>query len=159
MTLVAHGWVLVPASARILPADADPKIDIANELYGWPSAVEGVRTHMKLAATPYDPEGREVAVVGPHWTICAQLHAAMPDVRVGCATPIPDDFDQWFPRPEWRAATDVLWVTDNRFAGDGADQLPNHVRAYEGHMRIQRGGRIVRVFTFILYSKQASSQR
>jgi hypothetical protein len=31
------------------------------------------------------------------------------------------------------------------------------VRAYEGHVRIQRGGRTVRVFTLILYSKQASS--
>jgi hypothetical protein len=120
--------------------------------------MEGVRTHMKLAATPYDPEGREVAVVGPHWTICAQLHAAMPGVRVGCATPIPDDFDRWLPRDEWRSAADVLWVTDNRFHGDGADQLPRHVRAYEGRVRILRGGRTVRVFTLILYSKQASSQ-
>lgn len=158
LTLVVHGWVLIPASARILPDDADPKIDIANELYGWPSALEGVRTHMKLAATPYDPEGREVAVVGPHWTICSQLHAAMPGVRVGCATPIPDDFDRWLPRDEWRNAADVLWVTDNRFHGDGAEQLPKHVRAYEGHVRVERGGRTVRVFTLILYSKQASSQ-
>lgn len=157
LTLVAHGWVLVPASARVLPDDADPKMDIANELYGWPSVLEGVRKHMKLAATPYDPEGREVAVVGPHWTICAQLHAAMPGVRVGCATPIPDDFDRWLPRDEWRSASDVLWVTDNRFHGDGADQLPRHVRAYEGTVRIQRGGRTVRVFTLILYSKQAQS--
>jgi hypothetical protein len=157
LTLVAHGWVLVPASARVLPDDADPKIDIANELYGWPSVLEGVRAHMKLAATPYDPEGREVAVVGPHWTICGQLHAAMPGVRVGCATPIPDDFDRWLPREEWRSAGDVLWVTDNRFHGDGADQLPRHVRAYERHVRIVRGGRVVRVFTLILYSKQASS--
>jgi hypothetical protein len=157
LTLVVHAWVLVPASARILPDDADPKIDIANELYGWPSVLEGVRTHMKLAATPYDPEGREVAVVGPHWTICGQLHAAMPGVRVGCATPIPDDFDRWLPRDDWRNAADVLWVTDNRFHGDGAEQLPKHVRAYEGHVRIVRGGRTVRVFTLILYSKQASS--
>lgn len=159
LTLVVHGWVLVPASARVLPDDADPKIDIANELYGWPSVLEGVKTHMKLAATPYDPEGREVAVVGPHWTICAQLHAAMPGVRVGCATPIPDDFDHWLPRDEWRNAGDVLWVTDNRFHGDGAEQLPKHVRSYEGHVRVQRGGRTVRVFTLILYSKQASSLR
>jgi hypothetical protein len=159
LTLVVHGWILVPASARVLPDDADPKIDIANELYGWPSVLEGVRTHMKLAATSYDPEGREVAVVGPHWVICAQLHAAMPGVRVGCATPIPDDFDRWFPRDDWRSASDVLWVTDNRFHGDGAEQLPRHVRAYEGRVRIQRGGRTVRVFTLILYSRQASSSR
>lgn len=159
LTLVVHGWVLVPASARLLPDDADPKIDIANELYGWPSVLEGVKKEMRNAATPYDPEGREVAVVGPHWVICGQLHAAMPGVRVGCATPIPDDFDRWLPRDEWRNAADVLWVTDNRFHGDGAEQLPKHVRSYEAQVRIQRGGRTVRVFTLILYSKQASSRR
>jgi len=157
-TLVAHAWVLVPSSARVLPDDADPKLDIANELYGWPSAVDGVREQMKLAATPSDPEGREVVVVGPHWTICAQLHAALPGIRVGCATPGTDDFDRWLPRDDWRAAADVLWVTDSRFAADGTDELPFHVRASEGHVRVFRGGRVVRVFSLYLYSRRASSQ-
>lgn len=157
-TLLAHAWVLVPASARLLPESADPKLDIASELYGWPTVVEAAHEQMRLAATPYDPEGREVVVIGPHWTICAQLHAAMPDVRVGCATPVTDDFDRWLPRERWRAASEVLYVTDNRFAGDGADQLPAHVRVAEGRVRILRGGRTTRVFTLYLYSRRGSSE-
>lgn len=157
-TLVAHAWVLVPASARLVPESADPKLDIASELYGWPTVVEATHEQMRLAATPYDPEGREVVVVGPHWTICAQLHAAMPGVRVGCATPVPDDFDRWLPRASWRAASEVLWVTDNRFAADGTDQLPLHVRTAEGRVRILRAGRTIRVFSLYLYSRRGSSE-
>lgn len=157
-TLVAHAWVLVPASARLVPDSADPKLDIASELYGWPTVVEATHEQMRLAATPYDPEGREVVVVGPHWTICAQLHAAMPGVRVGCATPVPDDFDRWMPRASWRAASEVLWVTDNRFAADGTDQLPLHVRTAEGRVRILRAGRTIRVFSLYLYSRRGSSE-
>jgi hypothetical protein len=159
VTLAAHLWVLLPASARLVPEGADPKLDIANELYGWPTAVEAVRDEMKLAATPADPEGREVVVVGPHWTICAQLHAAMPDVRVGCATPIRDDFDGWVPRDEWRRAADVLWVTDNRYAADGTDQLPTHVRVSEGKVRTFRGGRSVRLFSLYLYSRRGAARK
>lgn len=157
-TLLAHAWVLVPASARLLPESADPKLDITSELYGWPTVIEATHEQMRLAATPYDPEGREVVVVGPHWTICAQLHAAMPGVRVGCATPVPDDFDRWLPRDRWRAASEVLFVTDNRFASDGADQLPAHVRVAEGRVRVLRAGRTIRVFSLYLYSRRGSSE-
>lgn len=156
-TLLAHAWVLVPASARLVPEDADPRVDIASELYGWPTVVKAAREQMALAATPDDPEGSEVVVVGPHWTVCAQLHAAMPDTRVGCATPIPDDFDRWTPRHEWRGASEVLWVTDNRFATDGTDQLPAHVRVAESRVRILRGGRTARMFSLYLYSRRGSS--
>lgn len=158
LTVVAHVWVLVPSvSARLFPADADPKIDIASELYGWPTVIDAVKEQMAAAATPYDPEGREVVVVGPHWTICAQLHAGLPGIRVGCATPIPDDFDRWLPRDEWRKAENVLFVTDNRFGGDGAEQLPAHVRHEQSRVRILRGGRTARVFELYLYSRRASS--
>ena len=153
-TLAAHAWVLVPAFARLMPEDVDPKADIASELYGWPQATNAVRDQMALAATPFDPEGREVVVVGPHWTICAQLHAALPGVRVGCATPIPDDFDRWLPRDTWRHADNVLFVTDNRFGGDGADQLPAHVRVAQSRVRTLRGGRTARVFDLYLYSRR-----
>lgn len=153
-TLLAHAWVLVPAAARLVPESVDPKADIASELYGWPQAIEAVRDQMALAATPFDPEGREVVVIGPHWTVCAQLHAALPGVRVGCATPIPDDFDRWLPRDTWRRADNVLFVTDNRFSGDGADQLPALVRVSQSRVRILRGGRTARVFDLYLYSRR-----
>jgi hypothetical protein len=155
LTAIAHAWVLLPASARLLPTSADPKIDIASELYGWPTAIAAVKEQMATASTPFDPEGREVVVVGPHWTICAQLQAGLPGVRVGCATPVTDDFDTWLPRKEWRAAEHVLFVTDNRFPGDGAEQLPGHVAEAQSRVRILRGGRTARVFELVLYDRRA----
>lgn len=155
LTVAAHVWVLVPSSVRLLPASADPKVDIASELYGWPAAIEAVKEQMATAGTPFDPEGREVVVVGPHWTICAQLHAALPGVRVGCATPVRDDFDTWLPREEWRKAEHVLFVTDNRYPGDGAEQLPAHVRSGQSRVRVLRGGRTSRVFELFLYERRA----
>ena len=155
LTLIAHAWVLAPASARLLPASADPKIDIASELYGWPTAIAAVKEQMATAGTPFDPEGREVVVIGPHWTICAQLQAALPGVRVGCATPVPDDFDAWLPREEWRAAEHVLFVTDNRYPGDGAEQLPAHVKEAQSRVRVLRGGRTSRIFELYLYDRRA----
>lgn len=158
-TLAAHAWVLVPGSANLLPSSVDAKADIASELYGWPTAIDSVREQMALAATPFDPEGREVVVVGPHWTVCAQLHAALAGVRVGCATPIPDDFDRWLVRDAWRKSENVLFVTDARFPGDGAEQLPAHVRIAQSRVRIIRGGRTARVFDLYLYSRTSSSKR
>lgn len=155
LTVLVYGWVLVPESAKLLPASADPKVDITSELYGWPRALESAKEQMVGAATPFDPEGREVVVVGPHWTICAQLQAGMPGVRVGCATPMKDDFDGWMPRDQWRKAEHVLFVTDNRFPGDGAEQLPAHVRSSQSRVRIMRGGRTSRMFELYLYERRA----
>lgn len=159
MTLAAHAWVLVPSATRLLPESTDPKLDITSELYGWPSVLEAAREQLKNAATPMDPEGHEVVVVGPHWTICAQLAAGLPDVRVGCATPIPDDFDRWLPREAWRHADQVLYVTDNRFPGDGADQLPTLARTAQTRVRVLRGGRTARVFELYFYDRRASGSR
>ena len=155
LTLFAHVWVLVPESARLLPASTDPKLDISNELYGWPTVLGAVKEQMATAGTPFDPEGREVVVVGPHWTVCAQLQAGLPGIRVGCATPIRDDFDAWLPREQWRAAEHVLFVTDNRYPGDGADQLPAHVKSAQSRVRILRGGRTSRIFELHLYDRRA----
>jgi hypothetical protein len=159
LTAAAHAWVLIPATAKLLPESVDPKVDIASELYGWPLAIEAAREHMMLAATPFDPEGREVVVVGPHWTICAQLHAALPGIRVGCATPIPDDFDRWLARETWRRSDNVLFVTDSRFPTDGAEQLPAHTRASQTRIRVLRGGRTARIFELYLYSRRQSAER
>lgn len=156
MTLAAHAWVLVPSSTRLLPAATDPKLDITSELYGWPSVLEATHEQLGNAATPMDPEGHEVVVVGPHWTICAQLAAGLPGVRVGCATPIPDDFDRWLPRDAWRRADRVLYVTDNRFPGDGAEQFPNLARTSQTRVSVLRGGRTARVFELYFYDRRAS---
>ncbi len=158
LTVAAHAWVLVGASARLMPEREESRFDIANELYGWPQAAEAARELMQQAATPLDSTGREVVVVGPHWTICAQLHVALPGVRVGCATPIRDDFDDWLPRDSWRNAAHVLFVTDNRFETDGAAELPLHARLSQSRVRTLRGGRPARVFTLYLYSRMSSAE-
>lgn len=159
LTLAAHAWVLVPTSAALLPAGVDPRLDIASELYGWPRAVAAITEQRRAYATPLDPEGSEVVVVGPHWTVCAQIQAALPDARVGCATPIKDDFDGWLPRPTWRAAEHVLFVTDNRFGDDGASLLPEHVAVGRERVSVLRGGRVARVFEIHAYDRRARAGR
>jgi hypothetical protein len=159
ITAAAYTWVLLPATARLRPAETDARLDIASELYGWPIAIGAVKEQLKAASSPFDPEGREVVIVGPHWTICAQLQAALPDHRVGCATPIPDDFDLWLPREQWRKAERVLYLTDNRFPGDGASELPEHVQAARSRVRVLRGGRTARVFELFLYERRAQGLR
>ncbi|MBX3232299.1 MAG: glycosyltransferase family 39 protein [Labilithrix sp.] len=156
-TLLAHAWVLVPASARLRPTDVDAKADIASELYGWPAAAEAIKEQRMLAATPADPNGEDVVLVGPHWTVCAQLQAAFPRAKVGCATPVPDDFDRWYPRERWKAAAEVLFVTDNRFDGDGAAELPLLSRFSQSKVRIFRGGRPARVFELYLYARRGQA--
>ena len=44
--------------------DVDPRADISSELYGWPRVVSDVREELRLAATPFDPEGHDAAIVG-----------------------------------------------------------------------------------------------
>lgn len=154
-TAAAHLYVLVPASARLAPEGADMRLDIASELTGWPEVHRAVRAAIRTAATTYDPESREVVVVGPHWTVCGQLHAGLPGVRVGCATPVPDDFDGWLPRARWRGAEQVLFVTDTRFPETGDALLPGHVLIRRWTTTVERGGRPTRTFTLSLFARRA----
>ena len=156
-TAIVYAWVLIPESAKLLPQDTDPKIDIANELYGWPGAIEAIKEQRQLGATPSDPDGSDVILVGPHWTICAQLQAALPEAKVGCATPVRDDFDGWLPREKWRAADTVLFVTDNRFPTDGASELPLLSRYSQSKVSTVRGGRTARVFQLYLYARRGQA--
>ncbi|MCA9586372.1 MAG: glycosyltransferase family 39 protein [Myxococcales bacterium] len=154
VTSLAFAWVLVPQSSRFVPRQADLRWDIASELYGWPDVAGRVRQERaSLAAEPH-----EIVVVGPHWTVCAQIAAAMPDVQVGCATPTGDDFDDWMPRARWRKAPYVVWVTDNRFAEDGAGELPLHAVRSRTRVQIERGGRVARVFEIVIYERRAVSR-
>src|ERR1022692_3216082 len=38
MVLAVHAWILDPSLLRFAPASYDAKLDIANELFGWPRA-------------------------------------------------------------------------------------------------------------------------
>jgi hypothetical protein len=148
MSAIAHAWVLVPAIAGALPASFDTRMDIATELYGWPDVIREVKS------LPLPSGAEEAVIVGPHWVVCAQLHAALgPKVAVGCATPIPDDFDAWRPRAEWQRADTVLYVTDTRFEVEPARLFPDRTPVAGRTVTIRRGGRVVRVFTLLVLEK------
>jgi hypothetical protein len=142
---IVHLWVLVPDAVRLAPRTADVRLDLTNELYGWPQVIQAVRREAAAAITPLSTRS-DVIVVGPHWVICAQLEAALRgDIAVGCDTPIPDDFDGWWPRSRWRMADSILWVTDARFGPPHPPAAYATERVRE--INIVRGGRIIRTFT------------
>jgi hypothetical protein len=156
LSAAVYAWVLVPTATKLLPDSADPRFDIANELYGWPRVSEAVLQVVKAeeARAPDDT----IAVVGPHWIICAQLHAALrKEVDIGCDTPVPDDFDRWMPRARWHKADKVLFVTDNRFDVDARKVFPDRARTLEWEVTVTRGGRVTRVFTLSLFEKRAGA--
>jgi hypothetical protein len=156
-----HAWVLVPAAARLSPAD-DEQLDIANELVGWPQVVEAVREEAIEAWSPGAERG-EVALVGPHWIICAQLEAALRgEWPVGCNTPVRDDFDDWWPRHTWHDAEVIVWVSDTRFEpASGAPSFKGILDEYaplrSRQVRVDRGGRTVRLFTITVLSRRAGA--
>ena len=146
-----YTWVLVPQTLRLAPASYDARYDLANELYGWPEVLGAVRDEVAAQASP-GLEG--VSVVGPHWVICAQLDADLRgDVRVGCDTPIPDDFDRWWPRAQWRRSDSIVWVTDDRFGPP--PELPLHALFSMRRVRIKRADRVVRNFTISVFVRRA----
>ena len=146
-----HAWVLVPQTLRLAPASYDSRLDLANELYGWPEVLSAVRD---VVAAQASPGLEDVSVVGPHWVICAQLEADLQgDVHVGCNTPIPDDFDGWWPRDRWRKAESIVWVTDDRFGPP--PQLPLHALLGLRKIRIKRADRVVRSFTIAVFVRRA----
>jgi hypothetical protein len=146
-----HAWVLVPQALRLAPASYDARLDIANELYGWPEVLVAVRDEVAAQASP----GLEdISVVGAHWVICAQLEADLRgDVRVGCNSPIPDDFDGWWPRDHWRRSETIVWVTDDRFPSPPV--LPQHALLTLRRVRIKRADRVVRSFTIAVFVRRA----
>jgi hypothetical protein len=152
LVAAVHAWVLVPAAARLAPDSYDPQLDIANELYGWPVVVGAVRAEVIEAQTPLSSRG-DVVVVGPHWVICGQIEAALRgDVPVGCDTPVTDDFDTWWPRALWRSADTIVWVTDTRFGPPPT--LASYAPVRSREVRIDRAGRVVRVFTIMTLERR-----
>jgi hypothetical protein len=156
----AYAWVLVPSLLRFAPDSYDPRLDIANELYGWPAVLRAVREEADAAGSATGFAPGEVAVVGPHWVVCAQLEAGLRrNVRdeppVGCDTPVRDDFDDWWPRDRWRRADVIVWVTDTRFPG--IPELPTHAMLRTREVTIARGGRAGRVFTIAVLVRHAEA--
>jgi len=160
MVAAVHVWALVPEAAHLAPADADPQLDLTNELVGWPGIVDDVRAEAIEAWSPGAERG-EVTVVGPHWVICAQLEAALRgEWPVGCDTPVGDDFDEWWPRRTWRQADVIVWVSDARFEPpSGEPSFAGLLGAYAPlrtrELLVERGGRTVRRFTVTVLSRRA----
>jgi hypothetical protein len=154
---LVYAWVLVPQVSRLAPKSLDARTDISNELYGWPIAMRAVQRLALGSRVPGEEPG-ELVVVGPHWVVCAQLDAALEgEIPVGCATPVRDDFDDWYPRAKWQAADTVIFVTDARFDVDPATLLPDHAVAREERVTTMRGGRVARVFTIRVMSRRGAS--
>jgi hypothetical protein len=149
----AHAWVLLPGLLRVAPATYDARVDIANELRGWPEAVHAVREEALAAFIPGSERG-DLVVVGPHWVICAQLDAALGgEIAVGCDSPLRDDFDSWWPRARWRRAETILWVSDTRFGAPPS--LPAFAAQRVREVPIARGARTVRLFTVTVLTRRA----
>jgi hypothetical protein len=157
MVAAVHAWVLVPSAVLLGPASYDSRLDLSNELYGWPEVVAAVREETRALSVggPDDPEHEDLSLVGPHWVICAQLEAALRDeLRVGCNTPIADDFDTWWPRARWRTADVIVWVSDARF---GPPSLTSYAPQRQRLVRIERAGRTVRLFTITVLARRAQA--
>jgi hypothetical protein len=109
---LAHAWVLLPIGPRLLGKNYVPRYDLSNDLYAWEAGLPVLRNALASARGA----GVPAFVVGPHWTVCAQVHAALPaSVLVGCQGDIPDDFSRWLPASTWQRAPVLFHVTDDRF--------------------------------------------
>jgi hypothetical protein len=131
-----------------------PRYDIANDLYAWQTGLPLVRRALIESATADAPPP---IVVGPHWTVCAQVHAGLPgSVLVGCDGLEPADFATWLPQATWKSAPTLLYVTDDRF-----DSAPPSLRQRrhdgEWHATVIRGGRVVRRIAVVRLARSALS--
>jgi hypothetical protein len=142
--LIAHAWVLFPVGPRLLGESYTPRYDLANDLYAWEAGLPVLRRALvESAATDLPP----AIVVGPHWTVCAQVHAALPSgVLVGCQAAIRDDFARWLPASVWQRAPVILYVTDDRFEARAGD-LRDHRIDFSWQADVRRGGVRVRRIT------------
>jgi hypothetical protein len=141
---LAHAWVLSSIAPRWLGSAYEPRYDLANDLIAWRDGLPAVREALSLSVTPGAPP---VVVVGPHWIVCAQLHAGLPGtVLVGCEAEVPDDFADWLPASTWERAPVLLYVSDDRFP-TAASHMPSRRADAEWHVDVERGGRVVRRIT------------
>ncbi|HKQ70591.1 MAG TPA: glycosyltransferase family 39 protein, partial [Polyangiaceae bacterium] len=153
---VAHAAVLLPLAPRWLGARYEPRYDLANDLFAWRTGLPLVRRALLVTLAPGAPPP---VVVGPHWTVCAQLHAALPaSVLVGCSGEIPDDFSRWLPPSLWQEAPVVLLVSDDRFDRASSSMRGRRLDA-AWHVDVERGGRAVRRITVERWVATATASR
>jgi hypothetical protein len=154
--VVAHAFVLVPLAPRLFGEKYEPRYDLANDLYAWSTGVPLVK---RAFAQSVSAEGPPPVIVGAHWTVCAQLHAALPaSILVGCEGSIPDDFSRWLPRSTWQKAPIVLYVTDDRF-GEPSTPIGGRRLDAAWQIDVDRGGVPVRRIRITRLLTTASAER
>jgi len=134
----AIGLLMVSTTLATRLGLVEPTTDITNELRGWDEAAAKI-----IEVTPED-----ALVVGPHWTVCAQLEWALQGQRqVSCLSHEIDDYDEWLPvHPRDPGTYDRLhYVTDDRFRDHDAYVLTLEARLLS-MVEIERGGKVVRTF-------------
>jgi hypothetical protein len=149
--LLAWALVKTPLSISLFGASYQPRYDPSNDLYAWGPGRKLVRE----AVAAVSLEFRQLpVVVGPHYIVCAQAHAAIGNAApVGCNTPRRDDFDFWYPRSQWIDAPFIVYVHDNRFPVDPERELPNRIVRGRQQVEVVRGGVPVRVIAVTILEK------
>jgi hypothetical protein len=139
---VAALVVKTPIFVQSLGPHYRARYDLTNDLYAWGPG----RSLLEEAVERSVVESHQLPViVGPHWIVCAQAHAALgARVPAGCNTPQRDDFDGWLPRDKWIDAPTLLYVTDSRFHLEPERELPGRTLRALHRMDILRGGVVVR---------------
>ena len=132
------GLLMASTSLATRSGLVEPTTDITNELHGWDEAAAKI-----VEVTPED-----ALVVGPHWTVCAQLEWALQGRRqVSCLSPEVDDYDTWLPVNPRDPDTygRLHYVTDDRYRDRDAYVLTLSARLL-AKVEIERGGKIARTF-------------
>jgi hypothetical protein len=154
--VLAFALVTTPLLPKLMRQKYQARYDLVNDLYAWQSGLPLVRAEIDQVRS----EGYVPYVVGPHWTVCAQLHAGLgPSVPVGCRTNEGDDFATWYPRSTWSSAPVILYVTDDRFPAQPATEFPHRDVGRIQSTRIYRAGHVVRTIRVARLELQASASR
>lgn len=138
-------WVGTPLPPALAGSTYEPRYDLSNDYYAWKTAAPVLRGAVVAAERP---GSGPVVVVGPHYIVCAQVHATLRHrALVGCRTPHGDDFDRWTPRPRWHASPTILFVSDDRFDDRLAKEFPKRKVVAHLSTDVWRGSRVVRRIT------------
>ncbi len=140
---IVFAFVRYPVLPKVMGSRYNPRWDITTDLYAWREGAALVREELDVIRG--GESSTDVAIIGPHWVICAQVQAALGnEARVGCDGPFRDEFDVFYPRDEWRRAKTILYVTDDRFDANPLQSFPERAMQSVSRIGIRRGGVIMR---------------
>lgn len=134
--------VSTPALIRLLPSSLyRPKVDITNELYGWPALGELARRWVARTQARF--------VMSYHYTMCSQLsHAVNDRIPTLCPTNRLDQFDFMTDERAFHGETGIF-VGDNRYRRPPQEAVFCRKVTRLEELDVYRGGVWVR--RFVLY--------